>query len=70
MMTSDRLYHMLKRFLCIVGVVAIIGLAFLLFPIVLGIFGLLLVVGLYGLPVWVVVYFVWRARRKKKGLPI
>lgn len=70
MMTSDRLYHILKSFLCIVGVLAIIGLAFLLFPIVLGIFGLLLVVGLYGLPVWVVVYFVWRARRKKKGLPI
>ena len=69
MMTSDRLYHMLKSFLCIVGVLAIIGLAFLLLPIALAICELLLVIGLCGLPVWVVVYFVWRARRKKKGLP-
>ena len=70
MMTSDRLYHMLKSFLCIVGVLAIIGLAFLLLPIALAICELLLVIGLCGLPVWVVVYLVWRARRKKKGLPI
>ena len=69
MMKSDDWYHILKAFLYTVGIVAVIGIAFLLYPIVMGIFGLLFFVGLYGLPVWVVVYFVWRARRKKKGLP-
>lgn len=69
MSAADSLYRILKCFLWIMGIAGILLLAFLLYPLVMAIFLLILGVGIIGLPVWIVVYFVWRDRRKKKGLP-
>ena len=69
MSAADSMYRILKGFLWIMGIAGILLLAYLLLPLVMGIFLLILVVGIIGLPVWIVVYFVWKARRKKKGLP-
>ena len=69
MSAADSLYRILKGFLWIMGIAGILLLAFLLSPLVMAIFLLILGVGIIGLPVWIVVFFVWRDRRKKKGLP-
>lgn len=66
---EDTLYKMLKTFLRVMGVAGICLLAYLLFPLILAVFSLFLATGIVGLPVWIVVYYLWKSWRKKKGLP-